>query len=85
MRLVGSYDELIIGDGIRPSERCKGYGTKMVSLAIEECEKMGIKDILMCCDKDNIASAKTIINNGSILENEINEEGVVVQRYWIKR
>lgn len=74
-----------IGDGIRPSERGKGYGTKMVALAIEECEKLGIKDILMCCDKSNIASARTIIKNGGILENEIVDDGTLLQRYWIKR
>lgn len=73
-----------IGDGIRPSERRKGLGTKMVSLAIEECDKLGIKNILMCCNKDNVASAKTIIRNGGILENEVIENGVIVQRYWIR-
>lgn len=83
-------DELIvsgghIGDGIRPTERGKGYGTKMISLALEECEKMGIREILMCCDKDNIASAKTIIKNGGVLENEVYEGNTAVQRYWIKR
>lgn len=74
-----------IGDGIRPSERGKGYGTKMIALALEECDKLGITDVLMCCDKDNIASAKTIIKNGGTLENEIIDDGVLVQRYWIKR
>ena len=72
-----------IGDGIRPSERLKGYGTRMIALALEECKKLGIVKVLMCCDKDNIASAKTIIKNGGILENEIDEDGVTVQRYWI--
>ena len=39
----------------------------------------------MVCDKDNIASAKTIINNGGILENEIiDEDGDINQRYWIE-
>lgn len=74
-----------IGDGIRPSERGKGYGTQMISLALEECDKLGIKEILMCCNKDNIASARTIIKNGGILENEVDDEGEIVQRYWIKR
>lgn len=73
-----------IGDGIRPSERKKGYATAMISLALEECKKMGIQRVLMCCDKDNVGSAKSIIYNGGILENElIDEEGKVVQRYWI--
>ena len=73
-----------IGDGIRPSERRKGYATEMIRLALIECKKLGIDKVLMVCDKDNIASAKTIINNGGILENEIiDEDGKVEQRYWI--
>ena len=73
-----------IGDGIRPSERRKGYATAMIGLALEECKKLGINKVLMCCDKDNVGSAKSIQNNGGILENEfINEDGVIEQRYWI--
>lgn len=82
-------DELIqsgghIGDGIRPSERRKGYATAMIRLALEECRKLGIQRVLMTCDRDNIGSAKSIMNNGGVLENEvINEDGVWEQRYWI--
>lgn len=73
-----------IGDGIRPSERKKGYATKMIGLALEECRKLGIEKVLMVCDKDNIGSAKSIINNGGVLENEItDEDGTIEQRYWI--
>lgn len=72
-----------IGDGIRPSERGKGFGTRMIQLALEECRKLGIKKVLMCCDKDNIASARTIEKNHGILENEVLDEGTPVLRYWI--
>ena len=72
-----------IGDGIRPSERRKGYATAMIGLALEEAKKLGIHRVLMCCDKENIASAKSIINNGGILENEVVVNGVIEQRYWI--
>lgn len=73
-----------IGDGIRPSERRKGYATAMIRLALEKCRELGIRRVLMTCDKDNIGSAKSIVNNGGILENEfINAEGVTEQRYWI--
>lgn len=73
-----------IGDGVRPSERRKGYATEMIRLALEECKKLGIDRVLMVCYKDNIASAKSIINNGGILENEIEaEDGKIDQRYWI--
>ena len=46
-----------IGDGVRPSERGKGYGTQMIALALDECRKMGIDRVLMCCDETNPASA----------------------------
>lgn len=73
-----------IGDGIRPSERRKGYATKMIGLALKECRKLGIRHVLMVCDKDNIGSAKSIINNGGVLENEfVNDQDVIEQRYWI--
>ena len=73
-----------IGDGIRPSERRKGFGTKMVALALEKCKELKIQNVLMVCDKSNIASSKTILNNGGILENEILVNGILEQRYWIK-
>ena len=73
-----------IGDGVRPSERKKGYATEMIRLALIECKKIGIDRVLMVCYKDNIASRKSIINNGGILENEVPaENGKVDQRYWI--
>ncbi|MBE6894071.1 MAG: GNAT family N-acetyltransferase [Ruminococcaceae bacterium] len=74
-----------IGDGIRPSERGKGYATEMIRLALQECTKLGIDRVLMVCDKSNIASARTIIKNGGILENEYaDEKGQIQQRYWIE-
>ena len=72
-----------IGDGIRPSERRKGYATEMIRLALEECRKLGLTRVLMTCDKNNIGSAKSIIRNGGILENEVWENDSVKQRYWI--
>ena len=74
-----------IGDGIRPSERRKGYATKMIHLALGECRKLGIDRVLMICNKDNIGSARSIIRNGGVLENEItSSDGSVLQRYWIQ-
>lgn len=73
-----------IGDGVRPSERRKGIATKMIALALDECRKLGIKKVLMVCDKNNVGSAKSIQNNGGILENEVEVDGVVEQRYWIE-
>ena len=74
-----------IGDGIRPSERGKGYGTQMLALALRECDRLWIRRMLMCCDRDNVALARTIQKNGGILEKKIDDDGVPVQRYWIER
>lgn len=72
-----------IGDGVRPSERKKGIATEMIALALNECRKLGIEKVLMVCDKENIGSAKSIIRNGGVLENEVKVDGVIEQRYWI--
>lgn len=73
-----------IGDGIRPSERRKGYATELIRLALAECKTLGIDKVLITCDKDNIGSAKSIRKNGGILENElVTADGAIVERYWI--
>lgn len=73
-----------IGDGVVPSERRKGIATVMIGLALKECKKLGIDRVLMVCDKDNVGSAKSIINNGGVLENEVVVDGIIEQRYWIE-
>ena len=73
-----------IGLGIRPSERNKGFATQLIALSLIECKKLGIKHVLITCDKENIGSAKAIISNGGVLDNEVmNEKSKIVQRYWI--
>lgn len=74
-----------IGYGIRPSERQKGYATLLLKLSLEESRRLGINEVLVVCDADNIASEKTIINNGGKPDTSfIEEDGNVIKRYWIK-
>ena len=58
------------------------YISRIVIRSIKR--KLGIQKVLMVCDKDNIGSAKSIINNGGVLENEVEVDGVIEQRYWIE-
>jgi len=75
-----------IGYSVRASERGKGYATEQLALAKEICKSLGLDKLLVTCHKENAASARTILKNGGILENEVVDErnGEVLQRYWIK-
>lgn len=56
---------------IRLSERKKGYGTKILKLALSEFRKLKFKEIYGQSSSDNNASAKVIENNSGILLEEI--------------
>ena len=68
-----------IGYSVRKSERRKGYAKVMLSLALEKCKQLNLEKILITCDKNNIGSAKTILSNGGVLENEIREANRITQ------
>lgn len=74
-----------IGYSIRPTERKNGYATIMLRLGLEKCRELKLENVLVTCDKINVASAKVIQNNSGILENEVYSETLseVIQRYWI--
>lgn len=76
-----------IGYGVKHSKWKQGYGSKMLSMALEKAKSIGLKKVLITCDDDNIGSAKVIENNGgmleNIIENTINGKLIHTKRYWI--
>lgn len=74
-----------IGYGIRPSERRKGYATKLLALSLEKAKQLNITKALIVCDEVNTASEKTILHNGGLRDEDfIEEDGNVVRRFWIE-
>lgn len=71
------------GYSVRPSERGHGYAAQMVALLKPVARKMGIERLLITCDRENLASAATIRNAGGVLENEVEEDGRITQRWWV--
>ncbi|XXM71051.1 GNAT family N-acetyltransferase [Lysinibacillus sphaericus] len=73
-----------VGYGIRPTERRKGYATRLLSLSLEKAKELGIQQTLVVCDKWNEASRRTILNNGGApAEDFVEEDGNVILRFWI--
>ena len=73
-----------IGYSVVPSERKKGYGTRILKLLLKEAKIKNITDILVTCSEDNIGSTKVIENNKGVLENKIEHDGKITCRYSIK-
>ena len=73
-----------IGYGVRPSERHKGYATEILRLGLKYCATINLVNVMLACNKDNIASEKTIVNNGGKLEKEFEyKDGKTVRVFWI--
>ncbi len=82
LRAVGGH----IGYEIRPSKRRSGYGKQILSSALIKANELGLNDVLITCDADNIASRKIIVHNGGVLESQAEQEkGMPAKlRFWIK-
>lgn len=62
-----------IGYGIRSSERNKGYATKLLELTLGKARELGIKEVLITCNPDNIGSRRVAEKNGGKLSEETSE------------
>lgn len=73
-----------MGYTVRPDERKKGYAKDMLRQNLENCKDYGLEKVLVTCECNNIASEKTIIANSGEFEREIEVDGKIYKRYWIK-
>jgi predicted acetyltransferase len=64
-----------IGYDISPDYRNKGYGIKILQLALVKASELGIKEVIVTCNIENVASRKIIEkNNGKLLGTIFDEE-----------
>ena len=73
-----------IGYDVRPSERRRGYGTRLLHMTLPEARRIGLTRVLITADDANVASWRIIERNGGQREPErfVGESGVL-RRYWL--
>lgn len=81
LRVEGGH----IGYGVRPSARGAGAATEILRQTLQQAFTRGIGPALLTCARLNVASARTIVRNGGVLDSEefVAQRGEVVQRYWV--
>lgn len=75
-----------IGYAVATPFRKRGFATEILKQSLVYCrDVLKLEAVLVTCNDDNIASARTIEKNGGILENKvfIESENVTKRRYWI--
>ena len=74
-----------IGYGVVPSQRKHGYATEMLKQSLPIAKSIGINEVLITCDDDNIPSQKVIEKNGGVFEKKVNnaESNQLTCHYWI--
>lgn len=69
-----------IGYAVRPGARRQGIARAALGLALGLAASRGIDPVLVTCDVDNVASARTIVACGGVVEDE--RDGVL--RHWVR-
>ena len=71
------------GYSVRPSERRKGYATKMLAMLLDTARDAGLESLQLSVERSNEPSVKTIIKNGGKHERSFEFEGEEADVYRI--
>ena len=71
---------------IRPNERNKNYGTRLLSLLLKKCQSFGMQEVCVSCLENNLGSKKIIEKNGGQLEKRFHDPYSCQygMKYWIE-
>ncbi len=74
-----------VGYAVRPGLRCRGHATAMLTSSVHRLAELGVSQVLVTCDEDNIGSMRVIERCGGVLEDirPIADGVPAKRRYWI--
>jgi predicted acetyltransferase len=74
-----------IGYGVVPWARRRGHATEILRQSLVIARAVGIDDVLVTCDDDNVGSATVIERCGGVFESLVDPAGggTPKRRYWI--
>lgn len=75
-----------IGYAIRPDDRGKGYGEKLLRLSMDKCREFGMDKMLITARVENDQSNGLIKKCGGVQDRDYldPDSGILFHRYWIK-
>ncbi|MCG3750993.1 GNAT family N-acetyltransferase [Amycolatopsis sp. Poz14] len=72
-----------LGLGLRPTARGRGLASWALRQMLPEARRLDLRCVLLVCEGENLASAKTIERAGGVLEEIRQTDHGPVRRYWI--
>src|SRR5690242_16868374 len=74
-----------IGYNVRPTQRGKGYATRMLALVLDKARALGLERVMLPVRDENLASVCVIVKNGGVFDRPGVEldGGEIVSLYWI--
>ncbi len=74
-----------VGYAVNPGHRENGYATKMFEQSLKFCQTLGLIEILVTCEDQNVPSRKIVERFGGSLESRFFAEDIekFVRRYWL--
>ena len=72
-----------VGYRVRPAERRRGIGTRVLALALARAAALGVSEAIVVCEPDNAGSIGVLRANGAVFDREVVADGLRLNRYRV--